>query len=192
MTDNYWKGDKVRLRALEPEDWEVFYTWNQESYTQRNLDRIWFPGSKEMVRDWARKKTLQKGEKDEFFFVIEENRTGEIAGSINSHDCDKDNGTFGYGLGIIASHRQKGYASEAILLVLRYFFQELRYNKVTVGIYAHNEPSQKLHERLGFQEEGRLRSMIYQHGQYWDLVHMGMLGEEFEAKYGGGIPSLFQ
>lgn len=183
MTHNYWQGSRIRLRGLEPEDWQSFYNWNQDSYTQQYLDKIWFPGSQEMVRAWAKDKSLQKGEGDQFFFVIEELSTKEVAGSINTHHCDKDNGHFAYGLGVIATKRQRGYASEAILMVLRYFFQELRYNKVTVGIYEHNEASQILHQRLGFTQEGRLRSMIFQHGRYWDSIQMGMLREEFEERY---------
>ena len=183
MNTTYWKGKTIRLRGLEPEDWEFFYNWNQESNTQRTLDRIWFPGSKEMVREWAKSTSLQKGEKDEFFFVIEETESGQIVGSINPHDCDKTNGHFSYGVGIMHTHRRKGYAKEAIQLLLTYFFEELRYQKVTVGVYEHNEDSVRLHERLGFQQEGRIRSKIYQGGQYWDEILFGMLGSEFVKKY---------
>ena len=184
MKSSYWEGKAVRLRGLEPEDWQSFYNWNQESDTQRYLDRIWFPGSQEMVRDWAKTQSQQKGEKDEFFFVIEEKESGQIAGSINTHDCDKTNGNFSYGVGIMPAMRRKGYAKEAIRMMLGYFFEELRYEKATVGIYSHNESSIRLHEQLGFLLEGRIRSMIFQQGQFWDLVKMGMLGGEFRKKFG--------
>lgn len=179
MSKNYWQGENIRLRGLEPEDWEAFYLWNQETETQQNLDRIWFPGSKEMVKEWAFKTSKQRGEGDVYFFVIEERQTGDIVGSINTNSVDQHNGNFAYGLGIIESKRKQGYAQEAIYLLLRYFFEELRYVKVTVGIFSHNEASLRLHEKLGFQLEGRLRSMVYQNGQYWDLIKMGMLKEEF-------------
>jgi RimJ/RimL family protein N-acetyltransferase len=90
-------------------------------------------------------------------------------------------GTFRYGLSIVREQRRKGYASEAIHLVLAYFFRELRYQKVNVEVYAFNEPSLRLHLRLGFREEGRLRRMIRTAGAYHDEIILGMTVEEFEA-----------
>lgn len=37
---NYWEGQKIRLRSIEPEDYEFFYHWNLDTDTQRDLDRI--------------------------------------------------------------------------------------------------------------------------------------------------------
>ena len=28
---NYWQGEKIRLRASEPTDWEIFYKWDTHS-----------------------------------------------------------------------------------------------------------------------------------------------------------------
>ncbi len=87
--------------------------------------------------------------------------TAYRSGTINTHSCDPRHGTFGYGLAIAREHWRKGYASEAICLVLAYYFRELRYQKVTAHVYAFNEASIRLHEKLGFQLEGRLRRMIF-------------------------------
>ncbi len=58
--------------------------------------------------------------------------------------------------------------------MLRYFFHELRYQKVTAQVYSFNAPSIALHERLGFQVEGRLRRMIFTHGRHFDELLYGM------------------
>lgn len=50
-------------------------------------------------------------------------------------------------------HWRRGYASDAICIVLRYYFEELRYQKCTVSVYDFNESSLRLHEWLGFQVE---------------------------------------
>jgi RimJ/RimL family protein N-acetyltransferase len=78
---------------------------------------------------------------------------------------------------------RKGYASEAILLVLRYYFLELGYQKVTATVYSFNTPSISLHERLGFQPEGRVRRTVYTQGQHFDELIFGMTREEFEAQH---------
>jgi RimJ/RimL family protein N-acetyltransferase len=182
-THNVFAGQRVRLRGIEPEDWETFYAWNADSEAARRDWRIPFPVSKEYQRRWAEKQAVQDGADDSFRFVIE-TFAGEMVGSIVSSRCDRRNGTFTYGLAIGSEHRRKGYASEAIWLLLGYFFGELRYQKVTAHVYSFNEPSLALHEKLGFVREGCLRRMQYTAGQYFDEVIFGMTAEEFAARHG--------
>lgn len=181
--NNAWQTDRIRLRGLEPTDWETFFAWNRDdTESSRTIDYVWFPQSREASRQWAQTESLKRGENDQYFFVIE-TLAGVIVGTINSHSCELRNGTFGYGVGIIAEHQRKGYASEAIILMLRHFFGERRYQKCTATVYAFNESSIKLHERLGFTLEGRLRRMIYSNGHYHDLLYYGITAEEFAARY---------
>lgn len=117
---------------------------------------------------------------DEFRWMIE-THGGEVVGTIDAHTCKPRPVPFRYGIGIAREHRRKGYASEAIGLVLAYFFDELRYQKVNVEVYAFNDPSLALHRRLGFREEGRLRRMIRTQGHHFDEVILGMTSEEWSA-----------
>jgi RimJ/RimL family protein N-acetyltransferase len=179
----FWQGNRVRLRAIEPGDWEQFYEWNFDSDTARQTYYLPFPKSAEGTRRWTEREATREPEYDAYRLVIE-TLAGEMVGTINTHSCDHRNGTFGYGLTVGEKHRRKGYASEAITLVLRYFFQELRYQKATVHVYSFNEPSMRLHERLGFLLEGRLRRMIYTQGQHFDDLIFGITAEEFEKASG--------
>jgi RimJ/RimL family protein N-acetyltransferase len=179
---NFWQGLHIRLRAVEPSDAETFFTWNQDSEMMRNLNWLLPPTSLESVKRWAEEESRRKPTNDDFFWVIEDGE-GQIVGSISAHHCDRRAGAFKYGIAIRQEHQRKGYASEAILLVLRYFFEELRYQKVTVNIHADNVASLRLHERLGFQLEGRLRRTVSARGQYLDEVLMGMTIEEFQEQY---------
>lgn len=180
---NIWQGEKVRLRAVEPEDWESFHQWGLDTEAARNSYYIPLPRSAEGSRKWAAELATAEQKDDQFRFVIE-NLAGEMAGTINTFGCEPRTGTFGYGLAVKAEARRQGYASEAIKLVLRYYFSELRYQKVTVWVYEFNEPSLKLHERLGFKQEGRLRRMVYADGRYYDVFIFGLTAEEFTELYG--------
>ena len=77
-------------------------------------------------------------------------------------------------------HRRRGYATEAVQLVLKYYFEELRYQKCLVGVHSNNPASVALHEKLGFVREGTLRRMVYTGGRFHDVHHFGMLKEEWE------------
>jgi len=142
-----------------------------------------FPKSTEAQKAWVERKALQKPDEDIYEFAIE-SLQGEFAGKLNTHSCDKRNGTFKYGLAITREQWGKGYAKEAITLVLRYYFEELRYQKVTAHVYDFNPGSIRLHESLGFVLEGRLRNMVYSAGKYHDELVYGMTVEEYRGKHG--------
>jgi RimJ/RimL family protein N-acetyltransferase len=173
-----WKGERVRLRAIEPSDWTAYFAWNQDDDQARNLYEVPFPQSAEAVQQWVSKEATRTPDDDAFRFVIED-AAGEVVGDLTTHDCNRRFGTFSYGISIRREHRRRGYAAEAISLVLRYYFRELRYQKATVRVYAFNERSARLHESLGFQLEGRLRRTIYSDGAYNDELVYGITAEEF-------------
>jgi RimJ/RimL family protein N-acetyltransferase len=179
---NFWQSETIRLRAVEPSDAETFYRWNQDSERARYLDFLWPPASLASVRAWTEGQSLRKLENDAFHWVIE-TLEGEPAGTISTHACDPRNGTFSYGLDVAPEHRRKGYAAAAVILVLRYYFAELRYQKVTVCVHGDNESSILLHRKLGFRLEGTHRRMVYTHGQYLDLLWFGMTTEEFVSAF---------
>ncbi len=180
MSLNLWQGELVRLRAIEPGDWEAFHRSNLDTEAARHHSWIPFPRSSQGQKKWAEELSLAEPKNDSCRLVIE-NRAGEIVGMISTMRCDRRCGTFAYGLGIFREHRRQGYAADAIRIVLNYYFHELSYQKVTVHVYAFNEPSLHLHEKLGFQREGRLRRMIFTGGQFYDEILFGMTAEEFEA-----------
>ena len=98
---------------------------------------------------------------------------------LNITNADRRNGVFEYGIALGRAHWRKGYASDAIRLILNYFFRELRYQKALVTVYGFNEASLRLHQKLGFQIEGRMRRMIFSHGSLHDEIVLGLLAEEF-------------
>ncbi len=180
----YWESQRIRLRAVEPEDAPVFFEWNWDTEMGLMVDRIRLPASRKVVADWIEKTTARfSDESDNYYFVIE-TLAGEMVGSIDPHKCDRRVGDFTYGIAIRRPFQRQGYAREAIIMVLRYYFRELRYQKVTVKVYGYNEPSQRLHESMGFMLEGRIRRAVLHDGRYYDDLVYGLTREEFEERYG--------
>lgn len=181
----YWEGKRVRLRAIEPEDARNHLELNAQRGIDRNQEQVYPPSSQARTQTWANEAS-EVGFKDgdAFLFEIESLETGEYVGSIDMHDMDGRVGLLSYGIAIHETHRRKGYASDAICLVLRYYFQERRYQKANIGVFAFNEDSMRLHERLGFQLEGRQRRTTYTAGGFHDLLLYGMTVEEFRDLHG--------
>jgi RimJ/RimL family protein N-acetyltransferase len=175
---NIWEGKGIRLRAVEPEDWRFHFEWDQDSSVSRAIDAAWFPKSVVASKQWAEEAALQSPQDDNLHLQIE-TLDGQQVGSINSHDCDMQHGTFSYGVAIRSDFQRQGYASAAILVLLRFFFTERRYQKANAQVFSFNKASIRLHEKLGFQQEGRLRRMKFSQGQYHDELQFGMTQEEF-------------
>jgi RimJ/RimL family protein N-acetyltransferase len=176
---NFWQGRLVRLRGVEPSDAEAFARWNLDSEMARELDFVWPPVSLARVEKDLEEESLKRLEGDAFTWVVED-AAAVAVGHIATHHCQPRPGVFGYGLSVAREHRRRGYATEAVLLVLKYYFEELRYQKCLVGVHSNNPASVALHEKLGFVREGTLRRMVYAGGRFHDLHHYGMLKEEWE------------
>ena len=186
---NEWEGRLVRLRGIEPSDWETHYAWNKDTEMSRNVHFVWFPTSKASVQHWAERAAVNENPEPDKIALIIETLDGTHVGMINTNQCDRRNGTFAYGIAIRRQHQRKSYASDAIQILLRHFFNERRYHKVIAHVFGHNDSSIQLHERFGMQLEGRLREMIYTKGRYYDELIFGMTAEEFLDRYPMGNSS---
>jgi RimJ/RimL family protein N-acetyltransferase len=176
--ENYWQTKQIRLRAIEPGDAETFFHWNEDTDRNRFLHFLWPPQSLASVKQFCEDQSKKKFENDSFHWLIE-TLDGTPVGTIATFNCDHRSGTFSYGVDIAAEHRRKGYAREAILRVIDYYFEQHRYQKVVAFVHGDNEASIRLHEQMGFQLEGRLRRMVFQNGQYYDEFFFGMTAEEY-------------
>lgn len=179
VNHNFWRGEKVRLRAIEQEDLdELNGSFDEvDQWEARANSEIGVPTWREKDRkDFA---GLRKGKDGSHTWIIENNEAQRV-GLIGTFDCDQRVGAFKYWLEIRRAFWRRGYGSEAIKIVIRYYFRELRYQKVTSQIYAFNESSLRLHEKLGFVYEGRIRRVVYTNGQLHDQIFMGMTKEEFD------------
>ncbi|MFE9406554.1 GNAT family N-acetyltransferase [Streptomyces sp. NPDC006530] len=174
---SFWTGQRIRLRAVEHEDWSAFRRFAEDEEGLGDLLNP--PRSAEHFRAWAKEQAVAKSAGDCFGLAIEAVETGKIVGAIGSHHADPRAGWFEYGVTMGAAHRRRGYASEAVVMLLRFMFDERRFHKCAARIFADNEPSLALQRRLGFIQEGRLRDHVFSGGQHRDVVLMGLLAEEF-------------
>lgn len=178
-----WAGKKIRLRAPLAEDFVLFVdkSGNIDTDTAKLYDRIELPKSPKDMGEFlenANKDSL----KDDYLFTIE-TIDGTPVGQITAFDCDRRNGSFKYGLFVHPDYKGKGYAKEAAVILLDYYFSQLRYHKANVYIYKSNSASVAFHKKLGFKEEGLSRESAYFDGEYCDIVYMGMIDHEFTRIY---------
>lgn len=177
-----WVGNLVRLRAVEPGDWEVFQGFDQNSVDMRRADKINPPRSAARQREWAEQAALKNPDNDRFQLAIESLADGALVGSVSTALIDQRAGRFMYGVAIGGEHKGRGYASDAVPLLLNFMFGERRFHKCEASVWAFNEPSLAFHRKLGFTEEGRLRDHEFFAGRHHDVVLFGMTAPEFAAR----------
>lgn len=178
-----WTGEKVRLRGVEPEDWEGFRGLAQNTLDVRNADLVDPPRSAESFRSWTAERAGRPPGGEAFRLVVEALADHAFAGTVTVGETDSRAGRFRTGVEIAREHRRMGYAAEATELVLTYMFAEQRYNKCEVEVYAFNDASLALYHRLGFVEEGRLRQHEFFAGGHHDVVLLGITADEHWATH---------
>ncbi|WP_158057667.1 GNAT family N-acetyltransferase [Halorussus halophilus] len=80
---------------------------------------------------------------------------------------------------LLPDYQGEGYATEAMTVLLDYFFDSHYKRGVQARVFSHNEPSQALLERLGFEQEAALRDHVFVEGAYRDELVFGLLREEW-------------
>lgn len=179
QNDNFWQGEKVRLRTVQDSDWQRFYEEEADTEGMRGGEPgIQIPRSPEGAQEWVAWAKKQTGDNGFIVFAIE-TMAGEFVGTCNLHNHNGRFGTISYAIRIFRDFRRQGYAADAIRILLRYAFDELRCQKVNSETAAFNTGSIKLHESLGFTIEGRRRQMVYTDGRYHDEILFGITKEEF-------------
>lgn len=178
-----WTGDRVRLRGVEPEDWEGFRSLARDSVGARNADQVEPPRSDESFRSWTAGRAGRPPGGEAFRLVVEGLADRAFAGSVTVGETDSRAGRFRTGIEIAPGQRRKGYAAEATELVLTYMFAEQRHNKCEVEVYAFNDASLALYLGLGFVEEGRLRQHEFFAGSHHDVVLLGITAAEYWATH---------
>lgn len=179
---NLFEGRLVRLRALEPGDAETLFSHSQDTEIARRDARIQWPRALAAIRQ--RLENRGDGPASDDIELAITTLASQLVGGVDVQSSDRRNGTFSIGIGLTdRSAWGKGYAKEAMLLVLRAMFHERRYQKCNIGVYAFNTRALALYQRLGFQEEGRLRRNYFTNGEYHDEILLGLTREEFDARY---------
>jgi RimJ/RimL family protein N-acetyltransferase len=80
--------------------------------------------------------------------------------------------------------RNKGFGSDALQLLMRFAFSELNLYRLSVVVGEDNQAGLRFFKRHGFVEEVRRRKSLLRDGQTWDLIHLGLLREEWQAMQG--------
>lgn len=83
---------------------------------------------------------------------------------------------------LVPDAQGKGHGKRAVSLTIDYVFGQYDTPAVGASAFAFNDASRGLLESLGFTEEGRRRKYMFVDGEHRDMVHYGLLREEWREE----------
>lgn len=177
------EGKKVRLRPLEERDLDHIMEWVNDEEVTRTLLVGRYPMTRTMEKDWLDQRL--KGSQTEVSFVIE-TLSGSYLGGITLFRILPVERNAELGL-VIGRKKEwgKGYAREAMTLMVDYGFAQLNLNLIYLTVIAHNSRAHQIYLDCGFVEEGRLRQRIYRGGAYSDLISLSITRDEWAGSAAG-------
>jgi len=166
---NTLQGKHINLRALEPEDLEfLFRTENNEAFWE--ISHTTTPFSKYILKQYLENAHMDIYEAKQLRLIIEENQTKESVGMIDLFDFNPQHHRAGIGVLVHESYRKKGFASEALGLLIDYCFRHLNVHQLYANITSDNEKSLALFKKYYFVQAGIKKDWIFHQGNYKDEI----------------------
>jgi ribosomal-protein-alanine N-acetyltransferase len=185
-------GRRVLLRPLVASD---FPAWRE--VRRRNEDWLtkWEPtrlvGQPDVVEDRdafsvrcsARQRERQLGAGYGFGVFVD----GALAGEINLSSVQRGPFQSGYiGYWIDQARAGHGYTPEAVVVMARFAFEELRLHRIQISIIPRNGASRRVVEKLGIRNEGVAERYLEINGVWEDHVRYALTVEEWDD-WGGRL-----
>lgn len=150
------EGNHIKLRALEPEDLEYIYKWENNANIWRFGDTI-TPFSQYILKQYLKESYKDLFEAKQLRLMIISKSINKPVGTIDVFNFDPYHNRAGVGILIEDEQQQKGFAKEAIQLLCDYCLGFLHMNQLYCHITVDNEKSIRLFETCGFEESGTLK-----------------------------------
>jgi [ribosomal protein S5]-alanine N-acetyltransferase len=111
--------------------------------------------------------------------LICENESGRTVGTIRyGQDHSYHNGLeLGY-LIFDEGDRGKGFATEAVRLLVQHLFATRTIHRIQISFFPENEASRLVAQKCGFIREGISRGAVFHHGRNIDIENWSILRDE--------------
>ena len=173
----YLENDQIKLRALEPEDLDVLYKWENDADLW-NCGATIAPYSKFALKEYIAESRLDIFQSKQLRLMIVWKDNDEPVGTIDLYDFDTMNLRAGVGILIDAAYRGKGVGKQALQLIKDYAFDFLLLKQLFAYIPKQNEKSLKLFSRSGYFNTACLKEWIKTANGFEDVYLMQLISNQ--------------
>ena len=155
---------EIVLRALEPSDIDLLYSWENDLEIWRVSNTI-VPYSKYILRKYLENSHLDIYQTKQLRLMIDlkydKGSKSKPIGTVDLFDFDPFHNRAGVGILIgDKSERKKGYASITLKRLINYAFHTLQLHQIYCNILKHNKDSLNLFQKHGFKIIGEKKEWI--------------------------------
>lgn len=174
-------GKRIRLRKVERADLPRFVEWFNDPEVRRGVS-MFLPISGDEETAWYEAMLKRPQEERALAVELREGESWRLVGNTGLFEFDWIARCAEFGLAIgDKSVWGQGIGTEVTRLVLQHGFETLNLKRIFLRVFANNPGAMRAYEKAGYVLEGRLRKHHFSHGQYVDVLLMGVLREEWEA-----------
>ena len=174
--------ERIKLRLFEINDCErMFYNWANDDEVTKYL--TWKPhksieDTKNILEQWIK----NYSKKDFYQWAIELKDINEPIGSIGVVKQSDEINMVHIGYCIGKRWWNKGITSEALKIIIKFFFEEVGINRIESRHDPNNPNSGKVMEKCGMKYEGLMRKADKNNQGVVDYIEYGILAEEYFKK----------
>jgi len=174
----------IRLAYFSKEDFQQLIDWAPDAsfIVQWSGSTFTYPLTKEQLEAYI--EGANQPEALKYIFKVIDNATNEVVGHVSLGKLDRNNYSARIGKVLVgaADSRGKGYGAQIIHAALTFAFEKLNLHKVTLGVFDFNVSAIKCYEAAGFRRERILQDAAKMGDEYWTLIEMAILADEWTEK----------
>lgn len=182
MTQKILQSRKVFLRPPKAEDFnEISALYKTSRAFHRGL--VQTPIEKKAFDKYLTHSELETNE----YFLICRDEDDKIAGSINLSQIFRGNFKNAYlGYYLAETFTRKGYMTEAVRLILRFAFKDLKLHRLEANVQPDNTPSIAVLRKTGFTKEGFSPKYLKIGGRWRDHERWAIIAEDYKSNRKNG------
>lgn len=169
MKKTLLENERIRLRALEPEDLERLYRWENDASLWEWGSTL-SPFSRYVLKEYIAESHRDLYELRQLRLMIDRtSEAGGTVGMVDLFDFEPHHRRAGIGLLVDPSAQRQGYGMAALRLLEEYAFDFLQLHQLYAHVPQRNTGSLRLFERSGFVHTGTLSEWIATSAGFMDV-----------------------
>jgi len=149
----------IFLRALEPDDLDFLYALENDASIWGVSDTL-APVSRHALREYLAHAAADFYVVRQLRLVVTTEIEGAAVGIVDLFDYDPLHQRAGVGITILGQHRRRGYARQALELLVQHARNVLRLHQVYATVEAANAGSMRLFRAAGFRRVGTRQAWL--------------------------------
>ena len=173
----FTQNENIIIRAAEPMDADLIYKWENDQSIWR-VSETYMPYSMYQIEQFLLTNNDLFSTR-QIRFIVETKADNNEIGCIDIYDFDPIHHRAGIGILLQENYRKRGFANEALSLLLDYCFNILMLKQVYCLIDSLNEDSLKLFKKIGFVQCGHRKEWIRTPNGFIDEIELQYINKRF-------------